>query len=171
MKPRGTCHLLIGPVGAGKTTYAYRRVAISGGVFLDLDTCMVRLYGADIRPKDDVVAWYLERRERCRDLLWDMSLRILDTGVDVFLEIGLVSTKERYAFYQKVREHDLKLCIYLVDAPRDVRRERVAARNQRAEPFTQIVPPAFFENASNAWEPPSDAECAAWNLIEAHLHC
>lgn len=27
MSPRGTLHLLIGPVGAGKTTYAHRRMA------------------------------------------------------------------------------------------------------------------------------------------------
>jgi predicted kinase len=100
-----------------------------------------------------------------------VSLGILDAGIDVFLEIGLVSTKERYAFYQMVRAHDRELRIYLIDAPRDVRRERVAERNQRAEPFTQIVPPAFFENASDAWEPPSEAECTAWKLIDATTAC
>jgi predicted kinase len=101
MKPRGTLHVLVGPVGAGKTTYACQCVASSGGVFLDLDSSMVRLYGGDTRPKDDLIGWYVERRERCRGMLWDLSLGILRAGVDVFLEIGLLSAKERYAFMKR----------------------------------------------------------------------
>lgn len=166
MQPRGTLHLLIGPVGAGKTTFARRAVASSGGVFLDIDSAMVRLYGADTRPKDDLIGWYVERRERCRGQLWDVAVGILSAGVDVLLEIGLVSAKERYAFYDRARAQDLLLRVYVLDAPRDVRRERVAQRNQDAQPFTQIVSPAFFEAASDAWEPPSEDECTAWNLID-----
>lgn len=166
MNSRGTLHLLIGPVGAGKTTYARQRVARSGGVFLDLDSSMVRLYGADTRPTNDVIGWYIERRERCRGLLWDVSLSILAVGVDVLLEIGLVSSKERYTFYDKARAQDLPLRVHVLDAPRDERRDRVARRNQYPQPFTQIVPPALFEAASDAWEPPSEAECEAWDLID-----
>lgn len=132
---------------------------------LDLDSSMVRLCSADTRPKDDLIGWYIERRERCRGLLWDVSIGILSVGVDVLLEIGLVSAKERYAFYDKARAKDLLLRVHLSDARRDVRRERVARRNQDAQPFTQIVPPALFEAASDAWEAPSEAECEACNLI------
>ncbi|WP_409560458.1 AAA family ATPase [Hyphomicrobium sp. MC8b] len=166
MNPRGTLHLLIGPVGAGKTTYACQCVARSGGVFLDLDSSMVRLYGADTRPTNEVIDWYIEHRERCRGLLWDVSLSILAVGIDVLLEIGLVSAKERYAFYDKARAQDLPLRVHLLDAPRNERRERVARRNQYPQPFTQIVPPALFEAASDAWEHPSEAECEAWELID-----
>lgn len=86
--------------------------------------------------------------------------------MDVFLEIGLVSAKDRYAFYDKVRAQGLVFRIHLLDAPRDVRRERVAQRNQTAQLFTQIVPPALFEVASDAWQPPSEAECTDWNVID-----
>ena len=158
--------MLIGPVGAGKTTYARARVARSPMVLFDLDAWMVRLFGADPRPPGDVVTWYLERRDRCRKLIWDLTLNVVDCAGDVLLEIGLVGKQERAAFYEQVRAERLELRVYLVDAPRDVRRERVAQRNRSPGPFTQIVPPEFFERASDAWEPPSESEHVDWGIVD-----
>ena len=165
-----TLHLLVGPVGAGKSTWARRRVARDGGVFLDLDAWMVRLYGGDPRPPEDRpqerVAWYLERRARCQGLLWDVSVEILSAGVDVVLEIGLVRRAEREDTYARARAQDLALVVHAFDAPRSLRRERVAERNACAGPHTQIVPPEFFERASDAWEPVTPSERAAWNVVD-----
>lgn len=163
---RGTVHLLIGPVGAGKTTYAWARVARSPMVLLDLDAWMVRLFGSDPRPPRDVVTWYLERRDRCRRLIWDLTLNAVDCAADVLLEIGLVGQQERTTFYEQVRAEGLALRVYLVDASRDVRRERVAQRNRLPGPFAQIVPPEFFERASDAWEPPSESERVDWGIVD-----
>ena len=135
-------------------------------MFLDLDVWMVRLFGADPRPQDNVIAWYLDRRERCRGLLWDVALDVLRGGVDVVLEFGLVTIADREAFYEKAQAEDLRLVVYLVDAPRDVRRERVLRRNKTHSPFNQIVPIEFFERASDIWQPPSDSERAARAIID-----
>jgi len=162
----GALHLLIGPVGAGKTTYARTLCARTSALFLDLDAWMVRLYGDDPRPAEGVMAWYVERRDRCRALIWEVASRALDCGTDVVLEYGLVAALEREVFYTQVSAEGVGLRISLVDAPRDVRRERVAARNRAGAPFTQIVPPAFFELASDAWEPPTDSERARWHIID-----
>jgi predicted kinase len=163
----GTLHLLIGPVGAGKTTYAQQKTARTPGVFLDLDTWMVRLFAADPRPSENVMAWYLERRDRCRDLIWDVALSVLHCGSDVFLELGLLAAMERETFYAKARDEGLRLVVYLLDAPRAVRRERVAQRNRSSGPFVQIVPSEFFERASDAWQPPSELERTAWGIVDA----
>lgn len=157
---------MIGPVGAGKSTYARQRTARAPALFLDLDTWMVRLFGADTRPTANVMAWYLERRDRCRALLWDVALDALRCRTDVFLEIGLLASAEREAFYARVRDEEIRLAVYLVDAPRSVRRERVAQRNRSAGPFTQVVPIEFFERASDAWQPPSEAERVTWDIID-----
>lgn len=136
-------------------------------MFLDLDTWMVRLFGKDARPRENVMAWYLERRDRCRALLWDLALEILFSGTDVFLELGLVANLEREAFYAKARGEDVRLVVYLLDASRDIRRERVAERNHSADEHTQVVPLHLFEMASDAWEPPTDAERKVMGMVSA----
>lgn len=166
MNTQGSLHLIVGPVGAGKSTFARGLVARQSGVFLDLDAWMVRLYGRDPRPSENVMAWYLERRERVRELLWDTTLEILAANTDVFLELGLVARTEREAFYEKARDEDLSVTVYCVDAPRDVRRQRVAQRNGSDEKHVQVVPMEFFELASDAWEPPSDAERRSVSMVD-----
>jgi hypothetical protein len=61
----------------------------------------------------------VERRERCRGLLWDVELGALRCGADVFLEFGLLP---REAFYERARAQDVALAVYVLDAPRSVRR-------------------------------------------------
>jgi len=166
MVQKGTLTLLIGPVGAGKTTYAEQQTLVSRLVFMDLDTWMVRLFGDDPRPRDGVLAWYMERRDRCRELIWELAVNTLQAGSDVMLELGLISRTEREAFYAQVHNEDIPLTVVLLDAPREIRRERVSQRNQKPDRYTQIVPSEFFEKASDAWEPVSDEEREAWNIVE-----
>lgn len=161
-----TLHLVIGPVGAGKSTFARQRALQSGAVFLDVDQWMVRLYGKDARPEEDVLAWYVERRERCRALIWDLALDILAASTDVYLELGLVATNERETYYSRAKAENLRLTVYLLDAPRDLRRERVAERNRTARGNTQVVPLPFFELASDAWQPPSEREREQLGIVE-----
>jgi predicted kinase len=161
-----TLNLVIGPVGAGKTTFARQRAVKERAVFLDLDTWMVRLFGKDTRPQENVIAWYLERRDRCRALLWDLACEILSSGADVFLELGLVASHERETFYAKARAGDLQLIVYLLDESRDIRRERIVERNRSAGEHTQIVPMPFFEVASDAWQTPTEAERKAMGIID-----
>ena len=158
--------LLVGPVGAGKSTLAHGLAVRDDAVFLDADTWMVRLFGDDERPTTEVLAWYLARRQRCRDLLWDTAKAIVRTGTSVILELGLVTRGERIAWYQRVHAEDFELRITLLDAPREVRKRRVLARNESAGPFTQVVPEPFFERASDAWEPPDADERSLWNIID-----
>lgn len=166
MKTKGSLHIIIGPVGAGKSTFARNAAARKSAIFLDLDAWMVRLYGQDVRPSENVVGWYLERRERVRKLLWDTTLDVIATGTDVLLETGLVSLAEREAFYAKAQDEDIALTVYCVDAPRDVRREHVVKRNASTGEHTQIVPMDFFERASDAWDAPSSVERQAVSMVE-----
>jgi predicted kinase len=162
----GTLHLLIGPVGTGKSTWARRWSARRPTLFLDVDAFMVRLYGGDRRPDTDAVGWYLERRERVRGLVWDLARQALSGSSDVILELGLVSVREREQAYRTAAAEDLPLKVHLIDAPREVRRSRVAQRNLADGPHTQQVPPAFFELASDAWEAVTGAERAAWDIVD-----
>ncbi len=160
----GVLHVLLGAVGAGKSTFARERALATCALFLDLDTWMVRLFGEDPRPKEGVLAWYLERRGRCREVMWSVACDALAGGVDVYLEFGLVRRQERSDFHAEVRARDLGFVVHLPEAPRDVRRERVMDPNVSGVPGVQVVPLEFFEMASDAWEPLSEEEREMWCL-------
>ncbi len=150
----GRVHLVVGPVGAGKSTFALALARERRAVRLTLDEWMTTLYRPD-RPDTGVLDWYVERAERCIEQIWTIASTLVELETDVILEIGLLQRTERERFYQRVHAVGYALTVYVVDAARDVRRERVAERNRcQGATFSMIVPPEIFELASDLWEPP-----------------
>lgn len=157
----GTIHLIEGPVGAGKSTFALRLGHDLPAPRLDLDEWMVSLFRPD-RPESDFMSWYLERKDRCLAQIWSVALEIIEAGSDCVLELGLVGRLDRTAFYQRADAADCKLAVYVIDAPEEDRRQRVRDRNRRhAGTFKMAVSDEIFEIANRAWEPPDEAECDA----------
>jgi predicted kinase len=72
---------------------------------------------------------HVERAARCVETIWGVALGAVDAGVDVVLEIGLLQRRERKRFYARVANAGVALCVVVVDADRQVRRQRVEARN------------------------------------------
>ena len=150
-------HLVIGPVGAGKSTFAARLARDHAAVRLTLDQWMATLFSPD-RPPERVIEWYVARAARSVDQICTVAREIIDTGTEVVLEIGLLARREREAFYGRVFGCDLT--VHVLDAAREVRRRRVEQRNRERGPtFSMVVPPEIFELASDLWEPPEAAEC------------
>lgn len=148
----GRVHLVLGPVGAGKSTFAQRLAQDHSGIRLTLDDWMVTLFRPD-RPASGVPAWYQERAERCIDQIWKLAQQLGARGDQVVLEIGLLRRAERERFYERVSEAGLPLTLYVLDAEREVRRARVAQRNERqGSTFSMVVPPEIFELASDLWQ-------------------
>jgi predicted kinase len=151
-------HLVIGPVGAGKSTYVRGLCAEHGALALNLDEWMARLFGPD-RPGEGVMAWYVERTERCVDQIWSVTEGALAAGVDVVLEIGLIRRRDRESLYARVDAGAHDLAIHVLDAPREVRRARVQRRNaEQGATYVMHVPDEIFELASDMWEPPTPDE-------------
>jgi predicted kinase len=153
-------HLVIGPVGAGKSTFAAGLCREHRAVGFTLDAWMAQLYGRDERPAAGVIEWYLERRDRCFEQIWRVAKSVLAAGTNVVLEVGLIQRAERADFYRRVSDEAHPLTVYVLDAPRDVRSERVALRNiEQGDTFSTVVPPHFFELANDLWQPPDEIEC------------
>ncbi|XXT17216.1 ATP-binding protein [Sorangium sp. So ce429] len=157
---RGTAHihLIVGPVGAGKSTFALQLCREQRAVRLNLDEWMTALFRPD-RPESGVLEWYIERTERCIDQIWRLTERMLEVGTSVVLEIGLIRRDHRERFYERVDAGGHPMTIHVLDAPRDLRRERVLRRNQqKGDTFSMVVPPDFFEFASDMWQPLDEPE-------------
>ncbi len=162
-------HLVIGPVGAGKSTFVRQLVQQHRAVPLNLDDWMATLFSPD-RPSSpdmaDVMAWYVPRTLRCLAQIWKTAEAVLNAGGDVVLEVGLIQQAQRDAFYACMGPWADAVVVYVLDAPRELRRERVLRRNtQQGATFSMVVPPHIFELASDLWQPPGEAECAQRNVV------
>jgi predicted kinase len=153
-------HLVVGPVAAGKSTFALQLAQKHRAVRMNLDEWMAELFRPD-RPDVGVMEWYIERTGRCIEQIWKQATRTIDVGTDVVLEIGLILRRDRERFYSRVDARDDGLTIYVLEASRELRRKRVQQRNlEKGETFSMEVPLPFFEMASDRWEPLDEAECS-----------
>ena len=156
---RAQAHLVIGPVGAGKSTYALGLAQRERALRLTLDQWMAALFRPD-RPSTGVMEWYRERAARSVEQIWSVAREVLALGTSVVLEIGLLDRSGRESFYARLDSEGIAFTVHVLDAPREVRRERVERRNRERGPtFSMVVPPDVFELASDLWEPPGVDEC------------
>lgn len=152
-------HLVLGPVGAGKSTFALRLCREHRAVRMNLDEWMAQLFGPD-RPPGGSLAWYIERTHRCLEQIWRQAVRTVEAGTDVVLELGLILRRDREHFFARVDAAGHALTVYVLDASRETRRRRVQRRNEeQGATFSMHVPPEFFELASDRWEPLDEVEC------------
>lgn len=157
-------HLVEGPVGAGKSTYAAKLGEQHAAPRLILDDWMATLFRAD-RPEKDVMVWYMERKRRCIEQIWNVACDLVNAGSDVVLELGLIRYQDRAEFYSRVDAAGYQLKVHVLDAPREVRRERVHERNAaQGSTFFMVVPDEIFELASDLWQMPDDEEAAERNI-------
>lgn len=153
-------HLIEGPVGAGKSTFAKSLAADGKAVHIALDQWFVRLYSPD-RPEQNFLPWYIERKDRLIEVIWNHSQCLLDAGNSVILELGLIQQTPRVEFCRRVQAEGYELNVHILDAPIEVRRDRVRQRNQeQAVTFSMVVPEPIFELASSLWQPPDEVECS-----------
>ena len=153
-----TLNLVFGPCGAGKTRYAYALARREGAVVFVLDDWGERLFGPDVQGPIDF-GWMTERLGRCKALIWSTTAAVLDAGTSVVLDLGLMRRADRERIRKLAEEAGLAMQWHFVDAPQEVRRARVAARNDRkGETFAREVPPEMFDMFEAIYEAPAPAE-------------
>lgn len=153
-----TIHIIEGPVGAGKTTYANKLGKEIGVVPLVLDVWMVTLFQAD-RPQINPWAWYSERKARCVSQILALAQSAVDLGIDAIVELGLIKLEDRQKVYGKLDAEKCDYVVHVLQATREERRRRVRERNAvRGETFAMEVSEEVFEIASDMWEPIKPAE-------------
>ena len=153
-----TLHLIFGPCGAGKTTYAHALARRENAVPFVLDEWGVRLFGPDVQGPLDF-GFMLERLTRCNALIWSTATAVLAAGTSVVLDLGLMRRADRERVRKLAQEAGLSMQWHFVDAPQAVRRARIAGRNEtKGETFAAEVPPEMFDMFEALYEAPAPAE-------------
>ncbi len=153
-----TLNLVFGPCGAGKTTYAHTLARRENAVAFVLDDWGARLFGPDVDGPLDF-GWMLERLGRCNALIWSTATAVLAAGTSVVLDVGLMRRADRERIRKMAQEAGLSMQWHFVDAPQDVRRARVAGRNDtKGETFVREVPPEMFDMLEAIYDAPAPAE-------------
>ena len=154
----GTIHIVFGPQGSGKTTYSLRLADETRAVHFSIDDWMNQLFGPDL-PKPLNFGWIMERVRRCESRIWATASEIARTSGNVVLDLGFMKIDSRTQFRNQAEELDLPCQLHFVDAPHDVRRSRVLARNsEKGETFTFEVTPGMFDFMEKEFERPTDDE-------------
>ncbi len=157
-KAPATVHLVEGPVGAGKSTYAARLGQSHAAPRFNLDEWMVTLFSPD-RPEKEFMAWYAERKSRCIAQIWNQANDLIVSEQSVVLELGLIRRQDREDFYGRVDVVGCPLIVYILQVEKEERRRRVQERNSQGDgTFKMYVSDEVFNLADSMWQPPDDRE-------------
>lgn len=159
-------HIIEGPVGAGKTTYANLLATRCRTAPLVLDDWMANLFRPD-RPDGDIWPWYAERKARLTEQILCLAIKSHTLGSDAIVELGLLRFEDRLRVYERLTFEDCAYQVHVLDLPRDTRWDRVQARNRdKGSTFAMEVPENVFTIASDMWEPPGPEERAAHPMLD-----
>jgi predicted kinase len=153
-----TLHVVFGPCGAGKTTYARALARREGAVPFILDDWGARLFGPDATEPLEF-GWLLERAARCSTQIAATATAVVAAGASVVLDMGMMRRADRERIRRSAEPMGLTLQWHFVDAPQEVRRARVGGRNTvKGETFAMEVTPAMFDLLEGIYEAPQPAE-------------
>ena len=149
-----TLTLLCGLPGSGKTTYA-RQLEGQGVIRLSSDDWMVPLFGHHM-PREV----FDERLAAVRHLQWDLTAKLLKSGVDVVLDDGFWTRGERQQYRAQAEALGAEVRLIYFDVPVKELRRRLAVRNHNLTPGTFELDDAALDLFITKFETPEPGEGA-----------
>jgi predicted kinase len=161
-------HLVFGPQGAGKSTYAKQLCKEVNGVHFSIDDWMWNLFGEDL-PKSMNFKWIMERVDRCEKQIWAIAKSTAACGCPVVLDLGFTKRAKRKRFESLAEAENLSTQLHYIHAPHSIRRQRVLARNKdKGETFAFEVTPGMFDFMEKEFQRATDKELASAVVIDTH---
>jgi predicted kinase len=151
-------HLICGPIGAGKTTFAANLTGETGAIHFAIDEWMTSLFTPDL-DGDIEYDWAMTRIGRMESLIWSHVRQLMKINVDAVLDLGLLQLAHRQKFYDLAREDGFDICLHLVDADLETRWQRVEGRNRdKGDTYSMEVDRGMFDFCENLFERPEGDE-------------
>lgn len=151
--------LICGKICCGKSTYAKRLCAEYGAVLLSVDEIMLTVFGPYTGDKHD------EYTERIQNYLFQKSVEIIRSGMNVILDWGFWSSRKRSAAKEFYTVRGIECEFHYMDIGDEVWKERIARRNElalRGEYMAYIVDENLAAKFESLFEPPSEREIEVW---------
>ncbi len=162
-------HMICGPVGVGKTTYAIALAQELGAVRFSIDDWLSELFFPD-QPDPLTYDWAVARARRCETRSLAVSQDILAAGRDVIWDMGFMERDQRARVLGQVADTPYGVRLHVLEAPADVRRARVAQRNiNKPDGYVMDVTDEIFDFMENRSAAVSDDEAADIVRIDTSL--
>ena len=116
--------LCCGKVGSGKSTYARRLEAEHGFLLLSADEWMLRLHG-EIADREE----FADKLSRCKAMIDDLALGLLERGMDVVLDSGFWTLEERAKAKALFAQAGHRVSLLYFALPDERQLANLAARN------------------------------------------
>ena len=158
-------HIVCGPLGAGKTTYAMQLAEKEKAIRFTEDEWLARLFVPDApvdimsESVERISSWATDKYSRCRGQIWSVSKQLIEQGFSVIFDGAAASKEQRDSIRTKAKLHNQDFKLHYVNAAPIIRKERALARNHiKGSTFSLEVTPEVFDFMETFFEPPIGSE-------------
>jgi hypothetical protein len=147
---------MVGLPGSGKTTLARKLEAEYSALRLTVDEWHIRLFGSDVHDDSDEADFsrHNARHAAIEALLWEAAARVLVLGVDVILDFGFWTRRERDELRAKAHGLGAGFRIHFADISEELLLERIKARNAQLPAGAFHIPENKLKEWMLLFEPP-----------------
>ncbi len=151
--------LICGKICCGKSTYAEKLRNRYKAAVLSVDEIMLSIFGQYVGEKHD------EYCEKLQNYLFDKSLKLIETGINVILDWGFWQRDEREYAKKFYKEHNIKCEFHYIDISDSVWRERLKKRNEttsHGENTNYYIDENLAKKFNSLFEIPEENEIDVW---------
>ncbi len=147
--------LTCGKICCGKTTYAQKLCKENNAILLSVDEITLALFGRDAGENHDT---YVERTEK---YLFEKSIEIIKSGINVVLDWGFWTKTERDFAKEFYRSHGMDCEFHYIDISDETWKARLKERNSAIvaeETTAYYVDENFAKKCASIFEVPNADE-------------
>lgn len=151
--------LICGKICSGKSTYAERLRTENKAVLLSIDEIMLAMFGLYVGDKHDE---YVEKTEK---YLFDKSLEVIATGINVILDWGFWTKAERIYAHEFYSTRNIECQFHYIDISDATWKERLDKRNRAVAAGETLAYPVDENLATKfgaIFEKPDKDEIDVW---------
>lgn len=166
-------HLICGPIGAGKTTFAHKIAESHNAIRFSEDEWLSQLFVPDApeglleQPMSVVGSWAGEKYQRCRTQIWQVCQQLLKANISIVVDGAAANKEQRDIVRQYALDNGVDFQLYFVSAEAHIRKLRVFARNEnQGDTYSLEVTPDMFAYTERFFEAPMAEELSQIICIE-----